>query len=165
MSVAWPARFTSNTDEWESPIDLFTALDREFHFTLDVCARSDNTKCERYLTKEDDALSVAWRGVCWMNPPYGRTIGDWMKKAYLSALDGCTVVCLVPARTDTNWWHDYAMNGEIRFIRGRLRFNNYPSNAPFASAIVVLHPHKDPQPLMRQTSFTACSTIVTNEGG
>jgi len=76
-------------------------------------------------------------GVCWMNPPYGREIGLWMKKAWESSLSGATVVCLVPARTDTKWWHDYAMKGEIEFIRGRLKFGNATNSAPFPSAVVV----------------------------
>lgn len=75
-----------------------------------------------------------------MNPPYGRTIGDWMRKAYESSQNGATVVCLVPARTDTVWWHDYAMRGEIEFIKGRLRFNGHKNSAPFPSAVVVFRP-------------------------
>ena len=78
-----------------------------------------------------------WRGVCWMNPPYGRTIGNWMKKAYESSLEGATVVCLVPARTDTGWWHNYAMKGDIEFIKGRLKFGGSKNSAPFPSAVVV----------------------------
>lgn len=86
-----------------------------------------------------------WWGKVWMNPPYGRTIGQWMKKAYESATtspvdglpDADLVVCLVPARTDTAWWHDYAMKGEIRFIRGRLKFGDAKHNAPFPSALVI----------------------------
>jgi phage N-6-adenine-methyltransferase len=131
--------FTSVTDEWETPRDFFDAIDAVFHFTLDVCATRDNTKCERYYTKGDDSLSKKWSGVCWMNPPYGREISLWVKKAYESSLAGGTVVvCLLPARTDTRWWHDYILSRATRiwFIRGRLRFSGKGS-APFPSALAV----------------------------
>lgn len=129
--------YTSNSCEWETPVDFFGKLDSEFGFDLDVCATPENAKCARYYTKEDDGLEKEWTGVCWMNPPYGREIGEWMKKAYASAQSGATVVCLVPARTDTGWWHDYAMRGEVRFVRGRLKFNGLNCNAPFPSAVVI----------------------------
>ncbi len=127
-------------DTWGTPQDLFDALDAEFHFTLDVCALPENAKCERFYSPADDGLAQDWRGVCWMNPPYGRAIGPWMQKAYQEAARGATVVCLVPSRTDTAWWHDYAMKGEVRFLRGRLRFQGATSSAPFASAIIVFRP-------------------------
>lgn len=134
-----PAMFTSKTDEWPTPPDLFNRLDKEFGFTVDVCATPDNAKCDRYFTKDNDGLSQQWTGTCWMNPPYGREIGKWMEKAHAAATDGQAdvVVCLVPARTDTAWWHNYAVKGEVRFIRGRLRFGGAKYNAPFPSAIVV----------------------------
>lgn len=88
--------FTSTTDEWETPQDLFDALDAVFHFTLDVCATADNAKCERYYTKEENGLKQTWDGVCWMNPPYGREIGKWVKKAYES---GCVCVCSLQGLT------------------------------------------------------------------
>ncbi|HPS39968.1 MAG TPA: DNA N-6-adenine-methyltransferase [Candidatus Cloacimonadota bacterium] len=128
---------SSLTDVWETPQDLFDKLNQQYSFETDVCALPENAKCETYFTPEVDGLSQDWTGVCWMNPPYGREIGNWMKKAYESSLAGATVVCLVPARTDTAWWHDYAMNGEIEFIRGRLKFGNSKNSAPFPSAIVV----------------------------
>jgi len=132
--------FSSKTDEWQTPQDFFDRLNEEFHFTLDVCATPENAKCPRYYTKRDNGLIQKWEGVCWMNPPYGRVIGQWVKKAYESALDGATVVCLLPARTDTSWWHDYCMKGEIRFVRGRLKFGDASENAPFPSAVVVFRP-------------------------
>ena len=89
-----------------------------------------------------DGLKQAWRGVCWMNPPYGSALPTWMAKAYASSLEGATVVCLVPARTDTRWWHDFAMRGEIRLIQGRLRFGQARFCAPFPSAIVVFRPKR-----------------------
>lgn len=129
--------FSSQTDEWSTPQAFFDELNSEFNFDLDVCATKENAKLPKFYTKEDDALIQKWDGTCWMNPPYGRTIGDWMKKAYESSLDGATVVCLVPSRTDTKWWHNYAMNGEIRFIKGRLKFGGHNNSAPFPSAIVI----------------------------
>ncbi len=132
--------FSSATDLWATPQDFFDRLNVEFGFTLDVCATAENAKCPRYFTKETDGLSQEWAGVCWMNPPYGRTIGAWMKKASDSAKGGATIVCLVPARTDTAWWHDYAIKGEVRFIRGRLKFGGHKSSAPFPSAVVIFKP-------------------------
>lgn len=129
--------FSSKTDLWYTPQDFFKKYDDVYKFEIDVCATDDNAKCAKYYTEEMDGLSQEWRGVCWMNPPYGRTIGNWMKKAYESSLEGATVVCLVPARTDTNWWHDYAMKGSIEFIKGRLKFGGSKNSAPFPSAVVV----------------------------
>lgn len=128
---------TSNSSTWATPPKLFADLDREFGFTVDVCALPENAKCERYFTPDQDGLKQEWKGVCWMNPPYGREIGTWMRKAYESSKQGATVVCLVPARTCSAWWHDYAMKGTVRFIRGRVKFVGSKWNAPFPSAIVV----------------------------
>jgi len=130
--------FSSATDDWATPQDFFDSLNAIYNFELDVCASETNAKCAKYFTKEVDGLMQPWGGVVWMNPPYGREIGLWMKKAYEShKQNGATVVCLVPARTDTAWWHDYAMNGEITFIRGRLKFGGSKNAAPFPSAVVV----------------------------
>ena len=129
--------FSSKTDLWETPQALFDVLNAEFNFELDVCATVDNAKCDRYFSVEQDGLAQPWCGMCWMNPPYGRVIGRWMKKAYESAQGGATVVCLVPARTDTAWWHEFVMKGEIRFLKGRLKFGGAKNSAPFPSAIVV----------------------------
>lgn len=108
--------------------------------SLDVCALPENAKCARFYSPVEDGLAQPWSGVCWMNPPYGRQIGPWMRKAYEEAQRGATVVCLVPSRTDTAWWHDYAMKGEVRFLRGRLRFQGASSSAPFPSALVIFGP-------------------------
>lgn len=132
--------FSSATDDWATPPDVFAKLDAEFGFTLDACASPGNAKCDRFFTIEDDGLSRPWEGVVWMNPPYGRTIRAWMDKAIASARAGATVVCLVPARTDTAWWHDVAAKGEVRFLRGRLKFGGAKHSAPFPSAVVVLSP-------------------------
>ena len=131
--------FASNTDLWETPQDFFDRYNEKFGFTIDVCATPENAKCEVFFTKEQDALKQKWEGVCWMNPPYGRTIKDWMKKAYEASLQGATVVCLVPARTDTKWWHDFAMKGTIEFIKGRLKFGGHRFNAPFPNAVVIFN--------------------------
>ena len=116
-------RWHSRGSDWATPQDLFDDLWSEFHFTLDVCASDWNAKVKKHFTEKDDGLKQDWgKNVCWMNPPYGKVLNDWMKKAYESSLKGATVVCLVPSATDTAWWHDYAMKGEIRFLRGRPRF-------------------------------------------
>ena len=147
MSKINQGLMTSNTDEWATPLDLFQELDREFGFTLDVCADDWNHKTEIYFDQEANGLEQDWTGVCWMNPPYGRQIGSWLKKAYESSGGGgATVVCLVPARTDTAWWHDYAAKGEIRFIRGRIKFvgrAGVKDAAPFPSAIVIFRPERE----------------------
>jgi phage N-6-adenine-methyltransferase len=133
--------FSSKTDLWATPLDFFQRLDAAFRFELDVCALPTNAKCPRYFTPDDDGLAQDWRGTCWMNPPYGREIGAWIEKAYRSAKDnGATVVCLVPARVDTRWWHDYCARGEVHFVKGRLKFGDSPNAAPFPNAVVVFRP-------------------------
>lgn len=129
--------FQSSRHDWSTPQDLFDKLHAEFGFELDVCASVHNAKCERFFTLADDGLSQRWEGVCWMNPPYGNEIGKWMRKAWRSSQEGATVVCLVPARTDTKWWHEYAVQGEIRYLQGRLRFGGAENSAPFPSAVVI----------------------------
>jgi phage N-6-adenine-methyltransferase len=137
--------FSSAKENWATPPDLFADLHREFGFALDVCAESWNAKLPRYFTEADDALKQEWKGVCWMNPPYGRKIGHFMRKAYQSAQAGATVVCLVPARTDVRWWQFTHYAAEIRWIIRRVRFlkdNGKGASAPFPSAIVVFKPHE-----------------------
>ena len=138
--------FSSRTDEWETPKDFFQKLDDEFHFDLDVCATPENAKCKRYFTKEQDGLKQEWKGMCWMNPPYGRQISLWVKKALDSARGGATVVCLLLSRTDTQWWHSYviAHAAEVRFIKGRLKFGGSKNSAPFPSAVVVFRGSENP---------------------
>lgn len=135
--------YSSENEVWETPQDLFNKLNDEFHFDIDVCATPENAKCSKFFSPLDDGLSQDWQGVCWMNPPYGKKkIGAWMKKAMEAET---TVVCLVPSRTDTKWWHEYAMKAsEIRFIKGRLKFGDSKNSAPFPSAIIVFgKTHKD----------------------
>ena len=128
--------FSSKTDLWATPQYLFDELNEEFNFTLDPCATADNAKCKKYYTIEDDGLSKDWSNdIVFMNPPYGREIKKWMKKAYES---NTTVVCLVFARTDTKWFHDYVYGkAEIRFIKGRVKFGDSKNSAPFPSMIAI----------------------------
>ena len=133
--------FSSKTDLWATPQEFYDKLNAEFQFTLDPCATSQNAKCEKYYTKKEDGLKQNWQGeTVFCNPPYGRVIKDWVKKCYEeSRKENTTVVMLIPARTDTNYFHDYIYNKakEIRFIRGRLKFGNAKNSAPFPSMVVV----------------------------
>lgn len=134
-----PALYQSVRQDWETPPELFNKLNDEFHFTLDAAANEYNAKCSSYYS--EDSLSKPWNGVVWLNPPYGRGIGKWMKKAYEESLRGNTVVCLVFARVDTAWFHDWVYGkAQIRFLRGRVRFVGAKSSAPFPSMIVVYVP-------------------------
>lgn len=161
---------SSRRHDWETPQRLFDALNAEFGFTLDAAATRDNAKCAAFFSPDEDGLSQSWAtlGAVWINPPYGPGIGKWVKKAY----DECraswqTVVLLIPARTETSWWHEYAMKAsEIRLIRGRLRFsaaddfvpNQKGHNAPFPSAVVVFRPGD-----MGEPRFTAMDRILDTE--
>ena len=148
--------FSSKRGDWETPQALFDQLEDEFHFDLDVCASHENTKCLVYHTLEghfiqmdpgytrfsrDNGLEASWKGTCWMNPPYGREIRKWVKKAHDEAQKGATIVCLLPARTDTKWFHEWIYGkAEIRFIKGRLKFVGAISGAPFPSMVVIFRP-------------------------
>lgn len=129
---------SSNTDEWATPQDLFDTLDATFHFTLDPCATPENAKCARFYTREQDGLKQDWGDeVIWCNPPYGREIGKWIQKC---AEHRGVAVMLIPARTDTRWWHSYIdknPDAHVYFIKGRLKFGDGKNPAPFPSAIVV----------------------------
>lgn len=158
--------FSSKTDLWPTPQAFFDELNAEFNFTLDPCATEDNAKCAKYFTKETDGLAQDWsKDIVFMNPPYGDPehpckpictktkckirgyhnkeyvpgIGDFMRKAYEESKRGATVVCLVPARTDTRWFHDYVYGkaDEIRFVKGRLKFGEATNSAPFPSMVIV----------------------------
>ena len=139
MSQINSGLFTSNSDDYGTPQKLFNELNEEFHFDVDVCASANNAKCHRYFSIEENGLLQDWTEfkTCYMNPPYGRKIIDWVEKAYNTSINGTTVVCLLPARTDTKWFHDYCLKGEIRFLRGRLKFNDGKNPAPFPSMIVI----------------------------
>lgn len=132
--------FSSKNEVWATPDWLFNQLNDEFNFDIDVCANNENAKCKKYFTINENGLKQEWNGTCWMNPPYGRNINKWMKKAYNESLKGNTVVCLIPCRTDTKYWHKYVMKAtEIRFIEGRLKFGDSKNAAPFPSAIVIFN--------------------------
>ena len=140
-----PVLFSSKTDLWPTDPAFFAKMNRRYGpFDLDVCALPDNAKCARYFTPEVDGLKQPWTGRCWMNPPYGKAIVPWIRKAWESSLEGATVVCLLPARVDTRWWHDYVAPyaSVIDFIKGRLRFGDGKYPATFPSAVVVFRPGK-----------------------
>ena len=129
---------SSNTDEYETPQELFNHYNSIFNFELDVCASDKNHKCKQYYSKFDNGLNKEWKNKNWMNPPYGRDISKWVEKAYNEGLRNKLTVCLLPSRTDTKWWHDYVLKSDvIHFIKGRLKFNNTKNSAPFPSVIVI----------------------------
>ena len=135
--------FSSRKEDWETPQELFDELNREFCFTVDVCADDRNHKCDNYFRKTDpvDGLHMDWTGTCWMNPPYGREIGKWIKKASEEVQKKAhIIVCLLPVRTDTKWFHEYIYGKpdvEIRFLKRRLKFSGESNNAPFPNMIVI----------------------------
>ncbi len=137
--------YSSKSNEWATPQSFFDRLNAEFKFTLDPCSTDKNSKCAKHFTKLQNGLSQDWRGErVFMNPPYGRGksgVGAWMRKAQTESakINGPLVVALVPARTDTKWFHDYvAFYGyEIRFVKGRLKFGGGKNSAPFPSMLVI----------------------------
>lgn len=132
--------FSSDNNEWYTPNDFFDQLNKEFNFTLDPCSTHENAKCRKHYTIKENGLNQSWTGeIVFMNPPYGKEIKQWVKKAYEESIKGATVVCLIPSRTDTSYWHDYIFGKakDIRFIRGRLKFGGSKNAAPFPSAVVV----------------------------
>lgn len=138
-----PSLFSSDKDDWETPQDFFEKLDNEFNFDLDPCCSKLTAKCQKFFTKEDDGLFQPWFGTVYMNPPYGRQIVNWIKKASEESQKGCVVVCLVPARTDTRWWHDYCMkSSEIRLLNRRLTFAGADNKSTFPAAIVIFRPNE-----------------------
>ena len=128
-------RFKSTNQSWETPDSLFAALDAQFHFTRDVCASSLNTKCDNFWSEEDSCLDKTWDGVNWMNPPY-KNMKVFIKKAYEERVNAITV-CLIPARTNTRWWHELCMQGEVYFICGRPKFKGCKYGLPQPLALVV----------------------------
>ena len=136
--------FSSNSDEWSTPDDFFEKLNSIYKFTLDPCANENNKKTKLFYSKDEDGLTKDWEGhSVFMNPPYSK-VKDWMKKAFEEGgKDNTTVVCLIPSRTDTSYWHNYCFKSkEIHFIRGRLKFSNSKNSAPFPSAVVVFSKEK-----------------------
>ena len=133
--------FSSKTGEWATPQEFFDKLNWRFGpFDLDPCAGPTNTKCANFFTEAEDGLSKSWIGfTSFINPPYGRGIDKWIKKAYQDSRNEETrIVMLIPARTDTKYWHDYVMKAdEVYFVKGRLKFGDSENAAPFPSAVVV----------------------------
>ena len=136
----------SKRHDWETPPAVFAEYDAEFHFTLDVCATAATAKRPRFFSPEEDGLTQDWSDdVCWMNPPYGTQIAAWMEKAYQSSLAGATVVCLVPSRTGTCWWHAWVLGkAEIRHRKGRITFVGARAPAGFDSVVVIYRPGLPP---------------------
>lgn len=131
---------SSNSNEWATPLKYFEELNNEFNFTLDPCCTHENAKCKKHFTKEEDGLKQDWsKDIVFCNPPYGKELPLWVEKAYNENKKGALVVMLIPARTDTRYFHKYIYKQhEIRFIKGRLKFNDGKNYAPFPSMVVVM---------------------------
>lgn len=147
-------KFDSAKQEWTTPQALFDRLNKEFRFNCDLAADATNTKCEVYVDAERDALTQPWFGTCWLNPPYGAKkprLQDWVKTAYQETRKpGCVVVMLIPARTNTRWWHDFCMLAtEIRFLNGRPRFGDAKHGLPQPLALIVF----SSEPGLKVTSY------------
>lgn len=134
--------FKSKSTEYETPDDIFKPLQKEFNIILDVCATGKNKKCNKYYDIDIAAFKQDWYkiGNAWMNPPFGKNLKKWVEKAYKESQKGIVVVCLLPVRSNTNWWHEYCMKGEIRFLRGEIKFNNMKRGLWLPFAIVIFKP-------------------------
>lgn len=154
---------SSKTCEWSTPQYLFDYLNAEFQFTIDACATPENAKCDAFFTQEDDGLVQPWCGTVFCNPPFGREIGHWVRKAWVSVQAGdCIAVLIVPARVDTAWWHDYATQAaEVRFVRGRVKYGGSPHGAPFPTAILVFRRC----PTQLEVQHVQVPATTTKEGG
>lgn len=138
--------FSSKEEKWQTPDDVFNKLNEEFNFTLDPCCQHDSAKCQKYYTPVENGLIQSWENeIVFVNPPYGRELKKWVKKSHDEVIEnGSTVVMLIPARTDTSYFHDYIYNKfEIRFLRGRIKFVNPETkkqgdSAPFPTMIVIM---------------------------
>lgn len=147
--------FSSERRDWKTPIQIIEALRTEFPFTLDACATPGNTVAPLFFTK--DGLGQPWEGIVWCNPPYGRGVDKWLRKGFESAEAGATVVFLLPARTDTRWFHEIVLPAaEIRFLRGRLQFGASKHGAPFPSMLAIFRP--DPAVLFPLRGLDATKT-------
>lgn len=160
--------FSHESVEWETPQAFFDELHKEFDFEFDACATPQNAKCAHYFTKEHDALAHPWHVYAtrfFMNPPYGREIKHWVQKAFEESLVSCTVVCLLPARTDTAWFHEWCLPyAEIRYLRGRLKFGGAKNSAPFPSMLAIFKP--PPVPLISYEGIcSAMAKIRDRKGG
>ena len=134
--------FSSKSVEWPTPVAFFKQLNDEFNFTLDPCATHENATCDRYYTVKEDGLAQNWgkeRVFC--NPPYGRHVAGWARKCFEASNNGALVVLLIPARTDTRWFHQWVLGkADIRFVKGRLKFGDGKNAAPFSSIVAIFHP-------------------------
>lgn len=132
--------YSSESSEWETPTDFFEELNAKYKFTLDPCCTKKSAKCKKFYTKKENGLIQSWRGErVFMNPPYGQEISQWVKKAWTEFYthDRVFIVALLPARTDTKWFHDYIYRiAQIEFIKGRLKFGDSKNSAPFPSMLV-----------------------------
>ena len=136
-------KFESARQDYETPDELFSPLMEKYKFTLDVAVSSENTKCDRFFTESDNGLKQPWHGVCWLNPPYGRPIRPWLEKAVSEMQRGVTTVTLIPARTNTNWFHDLCLkHGSVTFVRGRPRFSGLKHGLPQPLVIVAFIPQE-----------------------
>ena len=139
MTIA-QALYSSRSEEWPTPSSFFDTLNQEFGFTLDPCATRENAKCRHYFTKQQNGLEQDWGShVVFCNPPYGKAMALWARKCFVASTQGATVVLLAHARTDTRWFHDwvYGKACEIRFVKGRLKFGNAKTSAPFPSLLAI----------------------------
>lgn len=151
-----PVHYSSKSNEWATPQDLFDRLNAEFHFALDAAATNENAKCELFYSERTNALAQDWtefvkHGAVFCNPPYGRELWRWVVKCTYAAQQGLTVVCLIPARPDTKYWAEWIWDHErhaprpgveVRFLKGRVKFGGAKAGAPFPSAVVVFRPHR-----------------------
>ena len=150
--------FSSENREWETPNSVFSPLQKEFNITLDVCATAENKKTKVFIGKQTNGLKTEWGTLiqkgesCWMNPPYGRAIEQWVQKAYNESLEGTTTIALLPARTDTNWFHTFIQDKgfEVRFIKGRIKFVDADSSAPFPSMVVIFKQKKEKKSIWKK---------------
>jgi phage N-6-adenine-methyltransferase len=164
-------KFESTKQDWETPDWLFSEMNSWYDFQFDLAASKKNAKCDKYFTQADDALEQDWTylGRCWLNPPYGgnsdNRLSRWVQKAYESAKwPTCMVVMLMPARTNTSWWHDYCMKaGTIWFIKGRPKFGGAKYGLPQPLAIVVFTGLAVENPMLRSLLVAEKGTICPKD--
>jgi phage N-6-adenine-methyltransferase len=130
---------------WETPENVFQTMNKEFNFTIDVCALPENSKCKRFFSPIENGLKQSWKNeICWCNPPYGKEVKDWVKKAYLESFNGAKTVLLIPVKSNTNWWHEFIIPfAEVRFVKGRIAFIKdgvqFKEALPFPLAFVIFN--------------------------
>ena len=143
--ASFTGKFDSVRQDWETPTALYVEMNNEFNFTLDAAAADHNTKCDLYFTEVDDSMTKSWAPhTVWLNPPYGKgySLAQWVKKSHAESLLGATVVMLIPARTNTNWFHEYCLRyGEVRFIKGRPKFGGADHGLPQPLCFIIFRPN------------------------